>query len=107
MTDYILGMASQYPGRRRPDAMEGLEASRRVGFAMFYQELERANALSIANHQMRERIDVLLQALLDLVNAVLSARNVDAFAMALRIANLIREFEDQHYRDEDQSNGDA
>ena len=78
--------------RHHPEPAEGLEASRRVGFALFYQELERANGLAAMNNQMRQRIDLLLEALFDLVESVLTARNVDAFAMALRIRNLIDEF---------------
>jgi hypothetical protein len=78
--------------RSRHQPLEGLEASRKVGFALFYQQRERADGLAVINHRQRERIELLLEALLELVDAVLSARNIDAFAFALRIRDLIDRF---------------
>ena len=76
--------------------MEGLEASRRVAWARFYDELEHNGQLERVNNILRDRITTLLPVLLDLLDAVLSKRNVDAFAEAYRIRTLIDEFIDEH-----------
>ena len=80
------------PRPQRHFPAEGLEASRKVGFALYYQERERADGLAVVTHQQRLRIDMLLEALLDLVEAVLRERNLSAFALALRIRTLIDQF---------------
>jgi len=76
--------------RHYPD--EGLEASRKVGFALYYQQRERADGLAVVTHQQRIRIDLLLESLLDLVHSVLTERNIEAFAFALRVQDLINKF---------------
>ena len=83
----VLIMSSRY--RTHPEPAEGLEAARRVGWAKFYAELERAEGLSTMNHQQRERISLLLGVLADLVEAVLTAKNLDAFAQAMKIQTLL------------------
>jgi hypothetical protein len=89
-------MTPQPEPRRRlvsyPDRpIEGLEASRRVGWARFYIERERADGLAVMNRQQRDRLDALLESLMQLVDAVLHERNLDAFATAYRIQALIEE----------------
>lgn len=79
-------------GRPRHYPEEGLEASRKVGWAKFYVELERADGYAALNHQLRERIEVLLEALVSLVDSVLTDNRLDAFAQAHRVRTLIDEF---------------
>jgi hypothetical protein len=85
------------PGQRRPHyPAEGLEASRKVGWARFYVEQERADGLATINHVQRERIETLLEALARLVDAVLTSKNVEAFAFAYSIRVMLDRLEEEY-----------
>lgn len=70
-----------------------LDATARVGWAKFYDEQRMANAAIHQNHVLLDRINVLLEALFDLVDDVLHGRNLKAFSTAMRVKALIEEFE--------------
>jgi hypothetical protein len=74
------------------DAAAGLDASRRVAWARFYEEADRASQLSQANAMLRERLAILIPILYDLIDSVLSKRNMDAFAEAYRIKGIIEDY---------------
>lgn len=96
MNDHVFAMSQQHRPRSTP--LDGLEASRRVGWARFYDELERCGQLEAVNNMLRQRIHTLVPELLDLVDAVLTKRNVDAFAAAYRIRTLVDEFLEREAR---------
>lgn len=83
-----LGMARSFGPYEAP--LDGIEASRRVGWARAYAEQERADQLAALNHMLRERLDTLLPEFLDLIEAVLT-KPQDAFARAYRVRALIEE----------------
>jgi hypothetical protein len=85
-----IGMAYRY---RPPQPAEGLEAARKVGWAKFYQQLERAETLAGLSHRQRDRIKLLMEALRDLTGAVLHAKNLEAFGLACRIQSLLDELD--------------
>lgn len=68
---------------RHPDLVAALDASRRVGWARYYQEREVAERLE-------DRLRTLVPAILDLVDAVLYEKNCDAFARAYRLDQLVQ-----------------
>jgi hypothetical protein len=65
--------------------MVGLEASRRVAWAKFYDEQDLAQHLQARVAQLLVDFDASFTQLMDLAHAVLHAPNAEAFAMAYRI----------------------
>ena len=81
---------------RVPRSIDGVEASRRAAWAMYYTELERSNGVIAVNAMLRERVTTLLEWLIDLTNAVLDDKNLEAFAAAYRIREAMRRFEENN-----------
>lgn len=79
-------------------AIDGLEASRRVGWAKFYEQLERADSTEADNEALRARLATLIELLFELTDAVLRKRNVEAFAVAYRVEMLVAEFDQDNER---------
>jgi predicted membrane chloride channel (bestrophin family) len=86
----IYGMASRVPYPDGP--LSGLEASRRVAWAKFYEERDHSGHLAAMNAVLVERVETLVPEFLDLIDSVLSARNIEAFAHAYRCREIIRDF---------------
>lgn len=82
--------------RRQADPWQrivlGLDASRRVGWARYFEEAKRANDLERAAAVLRERIDTLVPEFLHLVDSVLHDRNLEAFGQAYRVQSLLDEY---------------
>lgn len=85
------GMARGWPPGPYEAPLDGIEASRRVGWARAYAAQERADQLAQLNHVLRDRLDTLLPEFLDLVDAVLHRKPVEAFKLAYRVEQLIDE----------------
>lgn len=60
--------------------------------ARYYDERQRARQLEMMCNAYRDRIDVLVPEFLSLIDAVLHARNIEAFSQAWRVQTLIDEF---------------
>lgn len=60
------------------DVLEGIDASRRVGWARYFDAVEKQESAEILNR-------ALLDVLYELADAVLYERNLAAFALAYRI----------------------
>jgi hypothetical protein len=71
-------------------AVAQLDASRRVGWAKYYQQSEENEQLQYAVEVLRSRIEDLIPEFLRLKDAVLHERNVVAFNQAYRVEQLIR-----------------
>jgi hypothetical protein len=81
-----------YRDDRIPRAVDGAEASRRVAWAKFYDELDHSQRLQVVNAMLRARTDDLVALLLELTDSVLHSRNVEAFAFAYRVQTAIDDF---------------
>lgn len=76
-----------------PDAiMLRLESWGRVAWAKWYDEVRHGQQLQQANDVLVDRIETLVPTLLELTDAVLFERNVEAFAQAHRVRMLIQEY---------------
>jgi hypothetical protein len=71
----------------------GLDASRRVGWAKYFDEVEYSRQLQTLCDLYRDRIEVLVPEFLVLVESVLHERNVEAFNRAWRVQTLIDEYQ--------------
>ena len=86
-------MTTNYrPRRPHCDTVDGLDASRRVGWAMFYEELDQRQRLQVVNAMLRTRADDLVELLMELVDSVLHDRNLDAFAVAYKVQEAVERF---------------
>jgi hypothetical protein len=85
-------MRPSYNGDRIPRAIDGAEASRRVAWAKFYEELDHAQRLQVVNAMLRARTDDLVSLLLELTDSVLHSRNLDAFALAYKVKQAVEDF---------------
>ena len=74
-------------------AVLALDDKARVGWAKYYTAEERAAQLSVLCETYRDRVDVLVEELLLLVDAVLHQRNVSAFSEAWRIQTIVDTFQ--------------
>ena len=74
-------------------AVLALDDKARVGWAKFYSAEERSAQLSTLCEAYRDRVDVLVEELLHLVDCVLHERNVSAFSEAWRIQSIVETFE--------------
>jgi hypothetical protein len=72
------------------DSFAQADASRRVGWAKYYQQAEESEQLRVAVHVLRSRVEDLVPEFLRLKDAVLHERNVVAFQQAYRVEQLIR-----------------
>jgi hypothetical protein len=76
--------------RRRHNSFAQLDASRRVGWAKYYQQSEENEQLQLVVQVLRSRVEDLVPEFLRLKDAVLHERNVVAFNQAYRVEQLIR-----------------
>jgi hypothetical protein len=75
---------------RRRDPVAQLDASRRVGWAKYYEQSEHVEQLEALNRVLRSRVEDLVPEFLRLKDAVLHERNVVAFNQAYRVEQLIK-----------------
>jgi hypothetical protein len=76
-----------------PDGpLEGLEASRRVGWAMYYEQVDLNERQAVVVNSLRRQNEALLDELDELSWSVLTKRNIIAFAHAFRIRTLVDKF---------------
>ena len=80
-----------FAARRRThcDSVDGMDAARRVAFAKMYEALDQVGDLNRANAILRDRITVVLQEMDELVDHILTGRNIDAFKHALALRQLL------------------
>jgi hypothetical protein len=74
------------------NVIDGLDGARRYAFARMYAAEEDARQFERLCEVLRDRVDVILYEHLELLDAVLTARNTDAFARALRTKQVIDKF---------------
>ena len=88
--------------RRSPDPWQkivlGIETSRRVGWARYYDEAAHSRQLQLLADGLRERIETLVPEFLSLVDAVLYERNLEAFSQAYRVQVLLEDYLDGRRR---------
>jgi hypothetical protein len=72
--------------------VDGTEASRRAAWAKYYEELEQNKTLQQLNEILVDRVTVLLELLEQMTEAVLRKRQVDAFAMAYHVQEMVDTF---------------
>lgn len=74
------------------EVAEGAEASRRVAWAKYYEELDRADRLATLKMMADARCEDLVEMLMQLTDAVLTKSNLQAFAIAYRIKEAVDRF---------------
>jgi len=75
------------------DIFMTLDGARRVGWAKYFEEAGRNDQLQHANDVLVDRIETVLPKLIELKDAVLYERNIQAFCAAWRVQQIIDEFE--------------
>jgi hypothetical protein len=79
--------------RRYPrDVFMALESRAKVGWAKYYDTQRENEQLQQMIDVLKERLETLIPYTLRLTESVLTKRNIDAFADAYKLHNLINEF---------------
>jgi hypothetical protein len=74
------------------NVIDGLDGQRRYAWARAFAAEADARQLERLCEVLRDRVDVILYEHLELLDAVLSQRNVDAFARAWRTRQILDRF---------------
>lgn len=74
------------------NVLDGAWRQRGFAFHLMYEERDRADMAELAVEVLRDRVEVIVPAFLDLLDDVLHERNCAAFAKAWRVQRLVDDF---------------